>query len=59
MKRLFLVRSEMLPLLPNTLSASRMYSPHNSLKFEQHVQTPSAPKLQTFFQTFLAFSKWT
>ena len=49
----------MLALLGNTLTAGRMYSPHNSHKFQQHVQTPLAPKIKTFLETFVAFSKST
>ena len=49
----------MLPLLANTLTAGRIYSPQNSHKFLQHVQTQFAPKLKTFFQTFVKFSKST
>ena len=32
------------------LTASRMYSPHNSHEFLQQVQTPFPPKVKTFFQ---------
>ena len=49
--------SQMLALLANTFIASSMYSPHNSLKFDQNIRTPLASKSNNFFKTFVDFSK--
>ena len=49
----------MLALFGNTLTAGRMYSPHNSHKFLKLVQTPLAPKVKTFLKNVFAFSKFT
>ena len=48
------VRSEILGLFSNTLTAHHMYSRHKKEKFQQHVQTPLSKKPQKFSSIFPA-----
>ena len=54
-----LVRSEILGLLVNTLTAEYMYSGRNMQTFTQPVQTPLSLKQKTFSGFFIAFPKST
>ena len=59
-KKSALVRSKILGLFVNTLTAEYTYSGHNMQTFTQQVQTPLSLKQKTFsgfFITFLKF-KW-
>ena len=54
-----LVRSKILGLLVNTLTAEYMYSGRNMQTFKQPVQTPLSLKEKTFSGFFIAFLKST
>ena len=54
-----LVRSDILGLFGNTLTADLMNFPHNRDRFLQQVQTPLSEKPKTFFQFLFAFLKST
>ena len=55
MKAYLLVRSEILGLFGNTLTADDLYSCHRSKIFLQQVQTLLSLKRKTFSQNFIAF----
>ena len=59
-KSLFLVRSKILGLFVNTLTAEYTYSRNNMQTFTQQVQTPLSLKQKIFSGFFIAFlkSKW-
>ena len=52
-----LVRSEILRLFVNTLTADNKYSPCNVHNFAQQVQTPLSQKQKKFSGFFIAFLK--
>ena len=52
-----LVRSELLGLFVNTLTAEYMYADRNMQTFTQQVQTPLSLKQKTFSGFFIAFLK--
>ena len=54
-----LVRSKILGLFLNTLTAEYMYSGRNMQTFKQQVQTPLSWKQKTFCRYFIAFLKST
>ena len=54
-----LVRSEILRMFGNTLTADHMYSRHRWEKLPQKVQTLLSKKRKTFFAIFIAISKST
>ena len=54
-----LVRSKILGLFVNTLSAEYWYSRRNMQTFTQQVQTPLSFKQKTFSGFFIAFLKFT
>ena len=54
-----LVRSKILGLFVNTLTAEYMYSGRNMLTFRQQVQTPLFLKQKAFSKFFIAFLKST
>ena len=54
-----LVRSKILGLLVNTLTAEYMYSGRNMQTFTQPVETPLSLKQKTFSGFFIAFLKST
>ena len=56
-KKLFLVRSEILGLLVNTLTVNYEYSRSNTEKLPLPVQIQLSEKLETFPRLFIAFSK--
>ena len=58
-KKSALVRSKILGLLVNTLTAGYMYSGRNMQTFTQPVQTPLSLKQKTFSGFFIAFLKST
>ena len=58
-KKSALVRSKILGLFVNTLTAEDMYSGRNMLNFRQQVQTPLFLKQKTFSGFFIAFLKST
>ena len=58
-KKSALVRSKILGLLVNTLTAEYMYSGRNMQTFTQQVQTPLSLKQKTFSGFFIAFLKST
>ena len=58
-KKSSLVRSKILGLFVNTLTAEYMYSGRNMQTFTQQVQTPLSLKQKTFSQFFIAFLKST
>ena len=58
-KRSALVRSKILGLFVNTLSAEYKYSRHNMQTFAQQVQTPLSLKQKIFSGFFVAFLKST
>ena len=53
------VRSKILGLFVNTLSAEYTYSRRNMQTFTQHIQTPLSLKQKTFSEFFIAFLKST
>ena len=54
-----LVRSKILGLFVNTLTAEYTYSRRNMQTFAQQVQTPLSLKQKTFSGFFIAFLKYT
>ena len=56
-KKSVLVRSKILGLFVNTLTAEYMYSGRNMQTFTQQVQTPLSLKQKTFSGFFIAFLK--
>ena len=58
-KKSALVRSKILGLFVNTLTAEYMYSGRNMQTFTQQVQTPLTLKQKTFSGFFIAFHKST
>ena len=58
-KKSALVRSKILGLFVNTLTAEYMYSGCNMKTFTQQVRTPLSLKQKTFSRFFIAFSKST
>ena len=52
-----LVRSKILGLFVNTLTAEYMYSDRNTQTFTKQVQTPLSLKQETFSGFFIAFLK--
>ena len=58
-KKSVLVRSKILGLFLNTLTAEYMYSGRNMQTFTQQVQTPLSLKQKTFSSFFIAFLKST
>ena len=56
-KKSALVRSKILGLFVNTLTAEYMYSGRNIQTFTQQVQTPLSLKQKTFSEFFIAFLK--
>ena len=56
-KKSALVRSEILTLFVNTLTADNKYSRCNMHNFAQQVQTPLSQKQKTFCVFFIAFLK--
>ena len=58
-KKSVLVRSKILGLFVNTLTAEYMYSRRNMQTFTQQVQTPLSLKQKTFSEFFIAFLKST
>ena len=58
-KKSALVRSKILGLFVNTLTAEYMYSGRNIQTFTQQVQTPLSLKQKTFSGFFIAFLKST
>ena len=58
-KKSALVRSKLLGLFVNTLTAEFMYSGRNMQIFTQQVQTPLSLKQNTFSGFFIAFLKST
>ena len=58
-KKSALVRSKILELFVNTLTAEYMYSGRNMQTFTQQVQTPLSLKQKTFSGFFIAFVKST
>ena len=59
-KKSALVRSKILGLFVNTLTAEYTYSGRNIQTFTQHIQTPLSLKQKIFSGFFIAFlkSKW-
>ena len=53
----FLVRSKILGLFVNTVTAEYMYSSCNMETFVQQVQTPLSLKQKAFSSSFIAFQK--
>ena len=58
-KRSALVRSKILGLFVNTLTAEYTYSRRNMQTFTQHILTPLSLKQKTFSVFFIAFLKST
>ena len=58
-KKSALVRSKILGLFVNTLTAEYTYSRRNMQTFTQHIQTPLSLKQKTFSGYFIAFLKST
>ena len=58
-KKSALVRSKILGLFVNTLTAELKYSGRNMLTLTQQVQTPLSLKQKTFSRFFIAFLKCT
>ena len=58
-KKSALVRSKILGLFVNTLTAEYTYSGRNMLTLTQQVQTPLSLKQKTFSEFFIAFPKST
>ena len=58
-KKCALVRSNILGLFVNTLTAEYTYSRRNMQTFTQHIQTPLSLKQKTFSGVFIAFLKST
>ena len=58
-KKSALVKSKILGLFVNTLTAEYMYSGRNMQTFTQQVQTPLSLKQKTFSKFFIAFLKST
>ena len=58
-KKCALVKSKILGLFVNTLTAEYMYSGRNIQTFTQQVQTPLSLKQKTFSKFFIAFLKST
>ena len=58
-KKSALVRSKILGLFINTLTAEYTYSRRNMQTFRQHIQTPLSLKQKTFSGYFIAFLKST
>ena len=58
-KKFALVRSKILGLFFNTLTAEYTYSRRNMQTFTQQVQTPLSLKQKTFSEFFIAFLKFT
>ena len=58
-KKFALVRSKILGLFVNTLTAEYKYSDRNMQTFTQQVQTPLSLKQKTFSGFFIAFLKFT
>ena len=58
-KRSALVRSKILGLFVNTLTAEYTYSRRNMQTFTQHIQRPLSLKQKTFSGYFIAFLKFT
>ena len=58
-KKSALVRSQILGLFVNTLTAEYTYSLRNMQTFTQQVQTPLSLKQKTFSGFFIAFLKFT
>ena len=56
-KKSALVRSKILGLFVNTLTAQYTYSGRNMLTLTQQVQTPLSLKQKTFSRFFIAFLK--
>ena len=54
-----LVRSKILGLFVNTLTAEYTYSRRNMQTFTQHIQTPLTLKQKTFSRFFIAYLKST
>ena len=54
-----LVRSKILGLFVNTLTAEYTYSRRNMKPFTQHIETPLSLKQKTFSEFFIAFLKST
>ena len=59
MKKSALVRSKLLGLFVNTLTAEHTYSRRNMQTFRKQVQTPLSLKQKTFLEVFIAFLKST
>ena len=57
-KKYALVRSKILGLFVNTLTAEYMYSHRNMQTLTQQVQTPLSLKQKTFSRFFIAFVKF-
>ena len=58
-KKSAFVRSKILGLFVNTLTAEYMYSRRNMQTFTQHIKTPLSLKQKTFSEFFIAFLKST
>ena len=58
-KTSLLVRSKILALFGNTLTANHMYSRHRWVKFSQQGQTLLSQKRKTFSENVIAFLKFT
>ena len=58
-KKSAIIRSKILGLFVNTLTAEYMYSGRNMQTFTQQVQTPISLKQKTFNGFFIAFLKST
>ena len=58
-KKSALVRSKILGLFINTLTAEYMYSRRNMQTFRQHIQTSLSLKQKSFSRFFIAFLKYT
>ena len=58
-KKLLLVRSEILGLFVNTLTADEKYSRYNREKFPQQIQMQLYKKPKTFSRLFIVFLKST
>ena len=58
-KKSYLVRSKILGLFVNTLTAEYTYSRRNMQTLTQQVQTPLSLKQKTFSEFFIAFLKST
>ena len=54
-----LVRSKILGLFINTLTAEYTYSLRNMQTFRQHIQTPLSLKQKSFSRFSIAFLKYT